>query len=248
MKHLFCIILLLFSSLGFSQTGPGGIGNTDGTSSLELWLDGMDVNGDGTNPVGTVTTWSDKSGNGINVTENIANVATFSSPGVTFNNTRYLNGTDAGFPTGNASRTAFLVISTPNTDVDDIFFFYGTSATDQSYGISKAGLNVRAFFFANDLDAVNGWAPANQTKIVSNIYTSGVPGFRETYVDEVLSASGAPIRTPNTTLSAQGLQIGGWNSFNFYSNATIQEILFYSTVVNDAQRIIINNYLSARHS
>ena len=143
---------MVVSHAGLCQTGPAGIGTTDGTSILDLWLDSRDVNGDGTNPAtaAAVSTWVDKSGNGVDVTENTANVATYSNPGVTFNNTGYLNGSDAGFPTGNASRTVFVMASSPNTGIDDVLFFYGTSNNDQSFGILKRWNQPVRFFFYND--------------------------------------------------------------------------------------------------
>ena len=47
--------------LGYSQTGPGGVGKADGTGSLRLWLNA--------NKGGTSTgTWNDRSGYGNHLT------------------------------------------------------------------------------------------------------------------------------------------------------------------------------------
>lgn len=35
--------ILLLANLLYSQTGPGGIGTTDGSSNLELWFDTMGI-------------------------------------------------------------------------------------------------------------------------------------------------------------------------------------------------------------
>lgn len=32
-------VLLLFITFSYSQQGPGGVGDNDGSSSLKLWLD-----------------------------------------------------------------------------------------------------------------------------------------------------------------------------------------------------------------
>ncbi|HBI40264.1 MAG TPA: hypothetical protein DDY16_04875, partial [Tenacibaculum sp.] len=37
---------LLFLQFTFAQTGPGGIGLRNGTSSLDIWLRGNDINAD----------------------------------------------------------------------------------------------------------------------------------------------------------------------------------------------------------
>lgn len=225
-----------------SQTGPGGVGS--GSTSLELWLDGKRVNADGSNPTigSTVTTWYDKSGNGVNVTQNIANVATYSANGVTFNNTGYLTGSDATLPSGNAARTAFVCAATPTTATDDVLFFYGTANNSQSYGILKlASGGIRNYFYNNDLDDANGWLPANQMKIVNTWYQTN---SQQIYVNGTLSVS--KTATPSTVLGS--LQIGGWNSFSLFSEATIGEVIVYSTALNSAQRIIVNNYLAAKYS
>ncbi len=249
MKDVFSLLVILIPLFTTAQTGPAGIGTTDGTSVLELWFDGQDVNGDGTNPVGTVTTWADKSGNARNVTENIANVAAYSNPGVTFNNTGYLTGSDVGLPTGNASRTVFVMASSPSTPNDDLLFFYGNSSSNNSFGVLKRNNGgVRFFFFGNDLDDAGGWIPYGDTHIATSTYISGTPGSRSIHVDGVQTAAGTPSATPNTTTGTQGLQIGGWNSFNLFSNATISEVLFYATDLNQAQRIIVENYLAAKYN
>lgn len=67
-----CAWLLLNSTWIQAQTGPGGIGNTDGSSNLELWLDANQVNDiiDGNN----ITTWSDRSGNGHDAAQSNVNL------------------------------------------------------------------------------------------------------------------------------------------------------------------------------
>jgi hypothetical protein len=229
-----------------AQTGPGGVGI--GTGSLELWLDGQRVNSNGSNPTigSTVTTWYDKSGNGVNVTQNIANVATYSASGVTFNNTGYLTGSDATFPSGAADRTVFICASTPTTATDDVLFFYGYGSTvaSRSYGILKlASGGIRNFFYNNDLDDANGWLPAGQMKIVNTWYQSS-SSSQQIHINGTLSVSRTA--TPNTVLGS--LQIGGWDNYTLHSEATIGEVIVYSSILNSAQRIMVNNYLAAKYS
>lgn len=246
MKKTFFILAVLTPLLSLAQTGPGGIGDISGTSSMELWLDSEDVNADGTNPsIGAaVTTWYDKSGNSVDVTQNISNVATYTANGVRFNNIGYLNGSDATFPTGNSARTVFICASSPNTANDDVLFFYGTASNNRSYGILKlANEGVRNYFFGNDLDDAGGWLPVNQMKIVNARYQNP---SQQVYVDGTLSSSKST-GAVNTTLGTQGLQIGGWNSFNLFSNATIAEIIFFSKAVNTAEKAILENYLSEKY-
>src|SRR5690606_663681 len=88
-------------------------------------------------------------------------------------NNGYLNGSDATFPTGNAPRTVIICASSPGTADDDVFFFYGTSVNNQSYGVLKIGgtNGVRNYFFGNDLDVAGGWTPSGTLKIITCTYT-----------------------------------------------------------------------------
>jgi hypothetical protein len=249
MRIILVLILIASNHIAFSQTGPGGVGSK--ATTLKLWFDGKDVNAtgivSGTNPAaGTnLATWNDKSGYGVNVTQNIANVAAISPSGlgVTFNNTGYLLGSDATLPSGGSARTAFVCAASPSTCCDDVMLFYGTANNSQSYGILKKGNGgVRNFFYNNDLDDVGGWLPANQMKIVNTWYKAS---SQQIYVNGNLSISA--VSTPNTLLG-QGLQIGGWNSFSLNSNATISEIILHSYALNPAEKAVVENYLSEKYS
>lgn len=230
-------------------TGPGGVGSTNGTSELEFWLDGRDVNGNGTNPTtgGAVTQWRDKSGNGVHVSQSTTGVATYSAPGVTFSNTGYLAGSDATFPSGNTSRTLFTSVSSPASGADDVIFFYGAANNSQSFGLLRRGTsgNARTFFYNNDLDDSGGFLPVGTVKVIGARY-SNASNAQELYVNSSLSAS-RTAGNPNTTTGSQGVQVGGWNSFSLFSQATINEVILYSKSVSLAERIIVDNYLAAKY-
>jgi hypothetical protein len=232
------------TSLG--NTGPGGIDKTDGTGNLEFWLDSRDVNGDKSTVTNgaTISSWKDKSGNGVHVNQNIANIATYSTAnGVVFNNTGYLVGSDATFPAGNAPRTAYVCAASPTTSQDDVLFFYGNDVGSQSYGVLKtAGGAIRNYFYGNDLDDSGGWLPANQTKIVTTRYASS---FQEIFADG--SSTATRTATPNTVINTDGVQVGGWSAFSLNSNASIKEVILLSSSINEARRIIIDNYLAAKY-
>ena len=79
MKHNIQLILILFFPLvGLCQTGPGGVGKTDGTSDLNIWLNASDESSivlSGSN----VTQWSDNSGSGNHFTTISTTKPTYSS-------------------------------------------------------------------------------------------------------------------------------------------------------------------------
>ncbi|MBT1697379.1 T9SS type A sorting domain-containing protein [Fulvivirgaceae bacterium PWU4] len=236
---------------GTGNTGPGGVGKSDGTSTLELWFDSRDLNADGTTPtVGSqVVTWSDKSGNNVDVTRNTTGVATYQTDGVTFNGTGYLRGSDATLPSGSSPRTVILCARQPASANHEVLFFYGSAAANDSYGILKLGSGdtpsngLRNFFYTNDFDLASGTLTTAMT-VIGATYRSNV---QTVYVRG--SASTRTPTTPTTTLGgANALNIGGWSAFAAtHSEATISEIIFFSEVINSAQMIIINNYLAAKN-
>lgn len=232
--------------VAYSQSGPGGV--SSGATNVELWLDSRRVNNDGTNPiVGTeVVTWHDQSGNNVDVTRNQASVATYSATGVTFNNTGYLLGSETGFPTGNSPRSVIICASSPSTTEDDALFFYGTAGNNNCYGILKIGATngVRGYFFGNDLDVAGGFTPVGTQKIITSTYQANSHSI---YVNNGAVSTDAVGFPTNTTLG-DGLQIGGWGEYAVTrSNATIAEVVFYNKLLNNVERIIVNNYLSAKY-
>ncbi|RMG39225.1 MAG: hypothetical protein D6732_04395, partial [Methanobacteriota archaeon] len=62
-------MLLLASLVVLAQKGPGGVGNTDGTTTLKLWLKadaGVTLSGS------NVSDWADQSGNANDATQSNA--------------------------------------------------------------------------------------------------------------------------------------------------------------------------------
>jgi len=254
-KTLVFATLLFLPTAVFPQDGPGGIGATGASTNLVFWLDSKRVNADNSNPAvgAAVTSWTDKSGRGKTVTQTTTGVATYASTGVTFNNIGYLAGNDSGFPAGSSDRTAIVVASSPSTTSDDVLFFYGTANTNQSYGILKimstnatTPNGIRNFFYGDDQDVAGGWTPSGTQKIAMCTYTSGT---QSTYLNNNNATTKTAFTgTPSTLLGGSGaLQVGGWNSFTLYSQATIGEVILFNKVLNAAEQIIINNYLAAKY-
>src|SRR5690606_20799222 len=89
-------IFLSFGSL-HAQTGPGGIGDLTGSSSLEVWLDANDLDGDGdfTDNLANgaqVSLWVDKSGNNNHLRQNTsARQPLYHVSGGEYNAVRFIN-------------------------------------------------------------------------------------------------------------------------------------------------------------
>jgi hypothetical protein len=85
------LLLVITCSTGvLSQTRFGDA--SSGSANLKLRLDSKHSDGSNLTLGSTVLTWYEKSGSGVNATQNIANVA-YNSGGMTFNNNGYYSDT-----------------------------------------------------------------------------------------------------------------------------------------------------------
>lgn len=236
---------------GFSQTGPGGVGNN---TNVALWLDAHTMGGvNGT----TVASWTDYSGSGVNATESDVNDMPFFS-------TNALNGRHAIDFQGSQCLTAgnnaimdninqfkFYVIG----NMDNIGTLtlpfnvdYGSSSADavitglltQSntmdvYG-RKYGSLIRADISnPNGLHAWAGEFDMNAGQIVAET------DFVQDDVNPNLSRN---------TSTHEEFWIGGTKSFgssNYFVDGQIGEVFVFTTTLNSAQQNILENYVSAKY-
>lgn len=247
-----------------AQNGPSGIGTTDGTSHLKLWLRadrgvfsdaGQTAASDGQ----LVQQWNDQSGNGNNAMQNLA----ASRPVFTTNGFN-------GFPALNFSLmptflNAMLDISPgamPNVTV----------ITVSSYTAFAGGATPFSKLWGNDdggYDRTIGFDPRANPGPFSYFTGSGVADFpfivgTPTPGEPFLSAA---IYTPTTfTGSLQGVEgalntpvsngnglsqftIGAINNLGIEPwSGNIVELIVYDTALSLSQRVNIENYLSAKYS
>ena len=129
-KKKLLYLFISFTIASFSQTGPGGVGARNGSSSLIVWLRANDLNADGNinnNPTNgaLISTWADFSGNSNNFTQSGTNRPTYNTTGI-FNTARFdavsgaakfMNGSISGIY---ANASTFFVTNPVN------FFLYKT--------------------------------------------------------------------------------------------------------------------------
>ena len=172
MKTFFTLAGLLFSSLLVcSQTGPGGVGTTNGASSLILWMDANTVAG--TNG-STITTWNDASGYNHNFT--IGNGATFTKPAQNGNAAFTFNsGTNDYFErayTAALSPANFTIFSASNVTTSGSYKAL-LSNRDDFGGGSTAGYILYAGPTTDDWSFWTGSIGNSWDQIFSGIGTSG---------------------------------------------------------------------------
>jgi hypothetical protein len=100
----------LSQAVPLTSGGPGGVGTTDGSSDLELWLrgdKGLTLSGSG------VTAWADQSGNGNHVIPN--SLAQLPTTGATQNSTSVITFNPANpAPPGAVVTTQFFKMASGN--------------------------------------------------------------------------------------------------------------------------------------
>ncbi|MFC2138655.1 hypothetical protein ACFLTE_10800, partial [Bacteroidota bacterium] len=241
----------------FGQNGPGGIGTIDGSSHLKLWLR-SDQNVQ-YNELDTITSWTDYSGNSI----------TFDSTvGPTFYRD-YAN----GFPAVHF-RQAIEGMHVTNVDMTDLFSAEENSIIIVKY--SNSGTGTRTFFNWEETAATNlvridilnsgaldlfypntehlttsGPAITGSLKIFSSIID--IPFTTDPDIEHFVDGtSNSSMNTHSSTDLSEGtadLYLGtpdgtatnGWTGY-------LTDLIIFDTIINTAQRTIIENSLSAKYN
>lgn len=251
-NHVSFFGVVLMSFLGLSQTGPGGIGTNDGTSSLVLWLDANDLDADGDttdNPVaGTVvSTWNNKSGvvstdwtQTIAIRQPIYATSVMNGhPAVTFDGNDFLNGPDIEYNPGEA-----------------VFFINASNFERRSRLLnnSSGGARVSLRF-----EQWNNSGRVGYTRYGIADYTTGLssPFNQDALITFLKQTAGAS--NYNITINTNGnessaiLGVGSSNTpiptetFGNWTSGNVPEIIVYNNALNTAERIILYNYLVAKY-
>ncbi|WP_430405371.1 T9SS type A sorting domain-containing protein [Fluviicola sp.] len=255
----FLSALLTFSSFG--QTGPAGVG-TSATNVLWLKADA----GTSTSTNGSpVASWNDQSGNGVILNQ-----------GTTAQQPQFVSSLMNGFPAlefdNNSSSGQNDYMITPDNPIFDNTNGYSffTVTRMKGFGDAQSIISKRnnvgneeafmLFYYTGnklfvDIDNDNNRfsnsavSAINTNKIYDFFYDGTLlPPQRSTIFDqEVLQTtsveSSSTIPDKNSPLIVGATHSGDPRAFNGY----ISEIIMYRTKLNDAQRTIINNHLSAKY-
>ncbi len=253
------LILTAFASLG--QTGPAGVGTS---ATNVLWLK-ADAGTSTTTNGSAVSSWTDQSGNGIVLGQTTAaqQPAFVSSlmngfPAIEFDNAAssgqndYFTAPDNSLFDNTNGYSFFTVtrmkgfseaqsiiskrISVGNEEAFMIFFYTGNRLF-----VDIDNDNNR---FSNSVANT-----VNTNKIYDVFYDGNLAAAqRSTIFDQeqlqmTSTENSAIVADKSSPLLVGATHVGDPRAFNGY----ISEIIMYRTKVNDAQRIIINNHLSAKY-
>ena len=238
--------------------GPGGVGSS--TSNV-LWLRGDDLSAT------PVSTWSDQSGNGNDVTQGTAgNQPAYVASGLNSLPVVRFDGSN-DLLTGPATNA----VIGENVDNITVITVFQTSSTQRGYLSSlkretgngtllsidinsnggSATSGYAAYLSQNDAnttllwlsDNTNTWNDGN-----GHILTAHIEGAnRELLIDGTsygTDANGLASVSGNTGAFTLGAQNSGANHYN----GDVAEYIIYTIALNSAERIVVENYLAAKYA
>jgi hypothetical protein len=260
-----CLNMLVAISLGLTLlatplsaapitggTGPGGIGTTNGASSLITWLR-ADLGIATANAVNKVSGWADQSGKNFHGTQTILGVQPDFVSGVSsgYNNrpivrvdgTQYLK---LGVTHAASNYTFFFAIDPANTQPSSTLSYLFDNDTQRMIPAFH-GNQTRPGFF----DAANVWRETTAT--VTTLVTSQLLSY--TFNNSgggsiVRNGTNLPMVNNTYTQQSLGLSSGGaglprWVGPNFAGDYA--EMAIFDTALTSSQRTIVENYMSGRY-
>jgi len=247
----------------FSQSGPAGVGSS---TNNPLWLK-ADAGTSSTTNGTAISFWNNQSGNAINVTQTVAaQQPSFASnvlngfPAIQFDNVNGANvndkmiGPDSPLLDNTSGYSFFMVTRPQNVDNN------ARVIVSKRTGVAINQSFMQFFFtgsrFYTDIQTNNNryntssTFAANNNYIIDQFYdgTLAMASRCRTYVGGTLDVT-SPETNTLVPDNASPLVIGSTDAsdprpFGGY----ISEIILYRTALNDAQRIIVDNYLSAKYN
>jgi uncharacterized repeat protein (TIGR01451 family) len=248
-------------------TGPGGVGKVDSLSNLTLWLragqgaytDAACTSGNEAAAGGAVQCWQDMSGYGHHAIQTTPDNRPIWQP-------NQVNGQAELQFDGSSD---FMNLPTPNTlgllNSDyEMFLAFRSSNGDIQFltggGLTQFELHLNggqgARFIPKDYSG-EAWA----SDIGGNgAYTNGSPHLVAARVDPALTPAYAGV------VRADGSESGDWTTsdarsadntalllgvrqgLGYYLNGNMAEVIIYNSVLNSAQRALVENYLSAKYN
>jgi hypothetical protein len=262
-RYLILITFFVIKSVLFSQTGPAGVG----TSATNVFWIKADAGTSSTINNTRITSWNDQSGNGINVTQTVAvQQPSFATnvingmPAILFDNVAATNdklyAPDSPILDNTPGLSIFSVsrLNFANEDARTIVSKRNNVGNQESYmlfyydGGYKVQLDIE-HSTNNRFPSTTSYT-TNTNYIINAIYDGSLTStnrskiyFGET-MDKAATETSTLILNNNSPLNIGTTHDADDRPFGGY----IAEVMIYTVTVNDAQRIIINNYLSSKYN
>lgn len=245
------IFFLSLLSYGlFGQTGPGGVGSS---STNVVWLKADEITGLADND--DVLTWTDASGNSNTFTQPSASFSPIYKtsiinglPVVRFNKTngRIRRTSFTGFPTTNI--TVIYVNST--TDSEDGPISYASSGSNNDFLLFRSN-NINVYRGPN---IASGVSVNDGAFHIVNASWQSTGGNVEVWKDGSRDFTSSGFQTGTSITAGGSMAIAGEQDAIDGSYDASQahfgdftEVMVFNTYLNQAQHIIVSNYLAAKY-
>lgn len=243
------------TSSPLGSTGPGGVGNTVGTSSLVVWLQGD--RGVATT-TGQVTSWADQSGRNNHATPPAAgNRPAFNASALNAQPTLTFDGTDdhlsiADHASLDLTRWSFFLVAKATVHKNyNAFFVKGNDGSENFEFLSNfpgTGDIHFPILFTSGVRTTDGETGASMSNTTFGLFQYDYNQVNLTlYKNANQIFNRAETRTP--TVNGLPLLIGneaGVAGRNL--NGDMAEYFAFNSTVSSAQQIIVFNYLSAKYN
>lgn len=220
---------------------------------LVVWLDGADPAGNGVIPANgsTISTWTDKSGNGNNGTAVNTPTYALSSRGVATSSGAYFTLPNGAFPFNDSSYTYFFVFTTTTTGSVNSLFGGGVPGTTRSTVAVRLGTNG-----ANNVIQTYWWANGINDLLVSNTYTANTISIAETWYATgstrtiTLNFAGSSTDSPAVPGARLQANTNNYLGLAYPGDGALTgfhyEFLVYNTSLSTTQRQQVESYLAQK--
>lgn len=247
--QLYYLFILFLSANAFTQTGPGGVGSNDGTSTLEYWVDANS----GVTGASPITAWNDLSGNSITNT-------ILGNPSITANS---LNDYDVLTFDGTGDYISTSLNISGNTFPQcDIYAVYKMTGTSSAVWGEDNGSYDRFLVDANGAGGCTGSVTTGGSRVPGcinspSLFPSNTPVITSVQFSEDESngsstiVNGANILTFTSNHedeTSNDFDVGSIGRINFLMIGDIAEVFVFSEKLNLAKQIILHNHLSAKYN
>lgn len=252
MRHQLTISLFMAAMCGSAQTGPGGVGTS---SNNVLWLD---ANSGISHLLGAVNTWGDRSGNGnhaylpVTVPLGTPNLVTGAVNG---NRAIDFDGFDDQLwvphhSSLNLTQWHFFMVVTADVQKDYNAWIVKGDDSDENFELLSYGNgNIHAPIKWTDGTRTHPSTAAGQVTttafdIIEYSYRSSTG--RDIYKNGANVQTDDESKTPQT--NSRPLYIGNERGTSGRElNGKMAEVIAYNAPLNTTQRLVVNNYLSAKY-
>ena len=246
MIRFLLIFIAIYSGFAMAQDGPGGV-----NTNLDFWFKADQGTSTTTNNA-RLSTWSDQSGNGRNATASGSARPRYrtsdsninSMPYINYNGSNQLDMTYSGNSNENMSFGGVMRINTPSNQLDIILQHGGRNTMGFRGSAMSSGSRFTDFVGGSNHHSTNTYSNGNWYLHQKTFANSGSNRLRF-YMDgaaEAIHTHTIQNRTGTTHIGGNGS--GGGTDFN----GRIAEIFKHGKTLNDAERNIVANYLSAKYN